>query len=180
MPFLTESIPTIRAKDGKTMAQVQMPVINGISESELWQLWQAIGHFSQERPFVIKPDYIIGRRNYRSLKFTIFKRLPSQTIHTTQNTRYRFAMDHQFELPILHQLLPPQIDQWIYQDGMLFMLIRRPQYGMMVLDVRDPDNIKQVGYYYAPGEELHRICSLADGRVALIGTKLHLFDTKNW
>jgi hypothetical protein len=180
MPLFYNSISCTRAKDGKPMAQLHMPVIDGISENEMWQLRQNIGYYASAKPFVINPKCMIAKTNSRDIQFNIFKCLPSETTSSPGHKRYWFQQDYTYRMSAIHRILPPQIDQWLYQDGMLFMLIRRPQYGMMVLDVRDPEDIKQVGYYYAPGEKLHRICGLADGRVALIGKKMHIFDPKTW
>ena len=163
-------------RDGKTFCSIKWPQVNGISDTQMWGLIENLR--INLRPYHVTPDHIIQYEDKVGL--LVYQRYHSDKPAINGQPAIDYQLISQLNLSPLAKLLKERTVTWLLEDGYLYVLIYSSQSGMTVYDMRDIKNIKQVGYYYAPGEYLSSLTSLGDGRVAAAGHNLHIFNPKSW
>ncbi|MFA9480020.1 hypothetical protein ACERK3_17215 [Phycisphaerales bacterium AB-hyl4] len=68
----------------------------------------------------------------------------------------------------------------LVHDDLLFVIVHEPQPGMIVFDLREPEQPRKLGHYAAPGELFMSLVATPDGKVILAGRDLHIFDPADW
>lgn len=163
-------------RNGKKLCKIDWPEVKGISDTQMWQL---IEHLRINlRPYHVTPNHIVEYDEKIGLLVYLRNHLAEPLKNGKPNIEYQLAT--QVNLSPLAKLIDAGTVTWLWDDGFLYVLIHSHQSGMIVYDHRDIEHVKQVGYYYAPGEQLSSLTSLGDGRIAAAGHKLHIFNPKNW
>ncbi|HAI10076.1 MAG TPA: hypothetical protein DCM28_00095 [Phycisphaerales bacterium] len=163
-------------REGKVFCSIKWPQVKGISDSQMWGLIENLR--INLRPYHVTSDRIIQYEDKVGL--LVYQRQHSDKPAINGQPAIEYQLISQLNLSPLAKLLEERTVTWLLEDGYLYVLIDSSQSGMTVYNMRDIKNIKQIGYYYAPGDNLHSLTSLGDGRIAAAGRKLHIFNPKTW
>jgi hypothetical protein len=162
-------IPDHRRQSGEM--KIRVPEVEGISQKEMLDLLKNLRVFWS--PYFVTENNVITFDRDTGLE--IYER-KANTIKSV--TTYQLAS--QIKRSPLTRYIGQDVSHWLLSDGYLYMIVRTPQSGVKVFDVRDANHPKAIGYYYAPAENLHAIASMGDGRVAVAGYNLHILNPQKW
>lgn len=175
---------------------LKIGAVKGISKEQMWRIRKQCPMISHEM-FMPFEDRLIRYTRQQGLQVYVNATNQTPVIHlesgeTFEGSRYikrvdpngteyiTYVMTNHRRPTTLEKLIGTYPVDWLMHKNFVYILVNRPQSGVVVYDVKDQTEIKKVGYYYAPNERLKAITALDDGRVILAGNKLHILNPKNW
>lgn len=151
----------------KVMLRVKLPPAGGLNARERLDLVLRMSH----APYLLAGE---GERVVQaSWKFIRCYRVVSLSVEETV-----LETSGQRDPSPLERLVGFQPYQITMRGGLVYVLDGVSMFGgLTVYDVRDPERIRRVGHYAAPGEDFYALSLTPEGKVLVGGRSLHIVES---